>query len=101
MSTIRNEVKKMEREIIVINAVSNETKKMRIAAYCRVSSDSQDQINSFLAQIKYYYQLIKNTENAILVDIYADEGLSGVSMDKREELKRLIKDCEKKKIDRV
>lgn len=91
----------MEREIRVIKAMKTEDKKLRIAAYCRVSSDSKDQVNSFLTQIKYYHQLIKNTENAILVDIYADEGISGTMLNKREEMKRLIKDCQNKKIDRV
>lgn len=81
-------------------ALQNE-KKIRVAAYCRVSTDSEDQLNSFFAQMKYYTDYIRNNDQMILVDIYADEGITGTSIQKREEFKRLIKDCKNKKIDRV
>lgn len=73
--------------------------KIRLAAYCRVSSDSSDQLNSFAAQIKYYTDYSKVHTEYELVDIYADEGISGTSLKKRDEFKRLIKDCENRKID--
>ena len=81
-------------------ALQNE-KKIRVAAYCRVSTDSEDQLNSFFAQMKYYTDYIRNNDQMVLVDIYADEGITGTSIQKREEFKRLIKDCKNKKIDRV
>ena len=43
-----------------------------MAAYCRVSSDSTDQLNSFMAQLNYYNTLIASKENWTLVDLYAD-----------------------------
>ena len=76
-------------------------RKLRCAAYCRVSSSSEDQLNSYAAQIKYYSTVFENSETEQLVDIYADEGITGTSEDKRTEFKRLIADCRKGKIDRI
>ena len=73
----------------------------RLAAYCRVSSDSADQLHSFAAQIRYYSDYVKKHPEYRLVDIYADEGLTGTEMKKRDELNRLITDCKKGKIDRI
>ncbi len=75
--------------------------KIRAAAYCRVSSSSDDQINSYMAQMTYYTHKFENSETEILVDLYADEGISGTCEDKRPEFQRLIKDCKKGKIDRI
>lgn len=74
---------------------------IRLAAYCRVSSDSADQLHSFAAQIRYYKDYERKHPEYKLVDIYADEGLTGTSMEKRDELNRLIRDCKKGKIDRI
>lgn len=73
----------------------------RLAAYCRVSSDSEDQLHSFAAQVCYYSNYEKQHPEFKLVGVYADEGLSGTSMKNRSELQRLIHDCEQGKIDRV
>ena len=74
---------------------------IRFAAYCRVSSDSDDQLHSFAAQIRYYKGYEYQHPNHTLVDIYADEGLTGTSMEKRDEMHRLIQDCKREKIDRI
>lgn len=74
---------------------------LRVAAYCRVSADSDDQINSFIAQMHYYYNFIQQSENMELVDVYADEGISGTSVAKRDEFNRMIADCKAGKIDRI
>lgn len=74
---------------------------IRLAAYCRVSSNSEDQLHSFAAQIRYYKDYEKKNPQYKLVDIYADEGLTGTEMKKRDELHRLIRDSQKGKIDRV
>lgn len=76
-------------------------KVIRFGAYCRVSTDSEDQINSFAAQVKRYRAFEKTHPEYELVDIYADQGISGTSMENRSELARLITDCEKGKIDTV
>ena len=75
--------------------------KLRCAAYCRVSSNSEDQLNSYAAQVKYFSEMIIGSDTEELVDIYADEGITGTSADKRTEFQRLIKDCKRGKIDRV
>ena len=89
--------------VTVIQPTKTEEKStvIRCAAYCRVSSDSEDQLNSFMAQTKYYSQIFEDSETEILVDIYADEGVTGTREDKREEFQRMMKDCRKGKIDRI
>ena len=78
-----------------------EAKLLRVAAYCRVSSDSTDQEHSFAAQVKYYTEMIGKNPAWTLADIYSDEGISGTSTGKREDFNRLIADCKRGKIDRV
>lgn len=75
--------------------------KLRVAAYARVSSASDDQLNSFAAQNQYYTSLISGKENWIMVDIYADEGITGTSAEKRQDFQRLLADCHRGLIDRV
>lgn len=75
--------------------------KIRCAAYCRVSSDSEDQLNFFMAQTRYYEKAFEGSETEQLVDIYADEGITGTREDKRDEFQRMIKDCRRGKIDRI
>ncbi|MFI3255278.1 MAG: recombinase family protein [Eubacteriales bacterium] len=90
------------RQIIEIKAtVPSEDLKLRVAAYARVSSDSEEQLNSFQNQTSYYKNFVEEKENWNLVGLYADEGISGVSSDKRVEFKRLLEDCRDGKIDRV
>ncbi len=89
-------------QITEITAVKQKSDKpIRLAAYCRVSSDSADQLHSFATQIRYYSEYERKHPEYTLVDIYADEGLTGTDMKKRDELNRLIRDCKKGKIDRI
>ena len=74
---------------------------IRLAAYCRVSSDSSDQLHSFAAQIKYYSEYCKRYPEYKFVDIYADEGITGTSMEKRDDFRRMLRDCKKGLIDRI
>ncbi len=92
----------MIRAVKVINPISTlAPDKLRVAAYCRVSSDSEDQQNSFLAQVNAYTELISANPEWELVDIYADDAITGTRTDKRIEFQRLLKDCRSGKIDRV
>ena len=88
-------------EIKIIPAKDRSDEIVRTAAYARVSSSSEDQLNSFAAQIRYYTELLKDSTDAVFVDMYADEGISGTSTVKRTEFQRLMSDCRKGKIDRV
>lgn len=74
---------------------------LRVAAYCRVSTDSDDQRNSFAAQNTHYMELIEAHDLWELVDIYADEGITGTSAKKRKDFQRLLSDCRKGRIDKV
>lgn len=87
--------------VIQPTLTEEKTAKIRCAAYCRVSSDSEDQLNSFMAQTRYYSQLFEDSEAEELIDIYADEGITGTREDKRGEFKRMMKDCRRGKIDRI
>jgi len=88
-------------EIKIIPAKDRSDEVVRTAAYARVSSSSEDQLNSFAAQIRYYTELLKDSTDAVFVDMYADEGISGTSAVRRTEFQRLMSDCRKGKIDRV
>ena len=77
------------------------TESIRVGAYCRVSTDSHDQQNSFFAQVKYYNDYIRQNGKMRLVDIYADEGITGTEMRKRDEFKRMLKDARNRKLDRI
>jgi len=76
-------------------------KKLRVAAYCRVSTDSEEQLNSYNSQIKYYTSIIEENPNWTLAGIFADEGLSGVSTKKRKEFHRMMQKCRAGRIDMV
>ena len=73
----------------------------KVAAYCRVSTDSKDQLNSYRTQIGYYTNFIAQHPGWELADIYADEGITGTSLEKRDEFKRMLQDCRAGKIQRV
>ncbi len=76
-------------------------KRLRVAPYCRVSTDSDEQLNSYEAQIEYYTAKIQDNPEWTMVRMYADEGISGTSMKKRKEFLKLIADCKKGKVDLV
>ena len=78
-----------------------ENKRMRVAAYARVSTDSAEQETSFELQTGYYRKFVGEHPTWTLVDVYADEGLSATSTRKRDNFNRMIRDCEKGKIDLI
>ena len=85
----------------VIPPITELLHRKRIAAYCRVSTDSVEQKHSYEMQKQYFSNLYRNKPDCELVDIYADLGLSGTKADSRPELQRLLDDCRRGKIDRV
>lgn len=76
-------------------------KQIRVAAYCRVSTDSDEQEMSFEAQVNYYTDKIMRNPEWSLAGIYADEGISGTQAEKRKEFMRMIRQCRKGNIDLV
>lgn len=76
---------------IGVNRNSNEaSKKLRVAAYCRVSTDSEEQISSYESQVRYYKEKIEERDDWKLVKVFADEAISGTKIDKREDFQRMI-----------
>ena len=75
--------------------------KMRVAAYCRVSTDSEEQLNSYEAQKSYYTQKIQDSPDWEMAGIYADEGITGTSLKKRTEFKKMITACKRGHIDLI
>ncbi|SJN84789.1 Transposon Tn1000 resolvase [Clostridioides difficile] len=73
----------------------------RVVAYCRVSTDSEDQLNSYKSQVSYYTDLINNNIEWCMVDIYADEAITGTQVNKREDFQRMINDCMNNEIDMI
>ena len=99
-----NESKRVVTKIAAnpLKAPKTETKAiLNVAAYCRVSTDDEDQVNSYITQKEYYTDYIKKNPKWRLVDIYADEGISGTLVRKRDDFLRMIADCEKGKIDLI
>ena len=74
---------------------------LRVAAYCRVSTEQEEQQNSFAVQVAYYTDLINKKKEWTLAGIFADEGISGTQTKKRIEFNRMIRMCKKKKIDLI
>lgn len=96
----------MEKVVQVIparkaEAVRKEKRKLRVAAYCRVSTEQEEQLGSFANQVEYYTRLIEDEENWELAGIYADEGISGTGTRKRKGFQRLIEACDEGRVDFV
>ncbi len=75
--------------------------KIKVAAYCRVSTDMEDQLHSLSAQIKYFTEYISDHIGWELIEVYYDEGITGTSVKKRDGFNRMIEDCEKGKINLI
>ena len=78
-----------------------QVQKIRVAAYCRVSTDSEEQETSYEAQVSHYTEYIKSKPEWQMVEVYADDGISGTNTAKRDEFNRMIADCEAGKIDLI
>lgn len=78
-----------------------ENSKLRVAAYCRVSTDSDEQETSYDAQITHYTAYINSHPDWELAGIYADDGISGTNTKKREEFNRMIDECMAGNIDMI
>ena len=76
-------------------------KELRVAAYCRVSTDNDEQRTSFENQVRSYTDMIESRRGWKLAGIYADEGMTGTSVSKRKQFRKMIRDCEAGKIDLI
>lgn len=89
------------RNVLSSRARTNLAKRLRVAAYCRVSTDSEDQLNSYKSQVQHYTDLIKSKSEWDLAGIYADEAITGTQVTKREDFQRLINDCMNGDVDMI
>lgn len=80
---------------------SEEERVIRFAAYCRVSTDEENQSGSYELQVQHFKEMEKKRANWKLVDIYADQGISGTSLKHRDEFYRMMNDCKTGKIDLI
>ena len=76
-------------------------KKLRVAAYCRVSTDKLDQVNSLNSQRQYFTDYINNHDDWTMVNVYYDEGITGTSTKKRRGFNNMISDAKAGKIDLI
>ena len=76
-------------------------KKLRVAAYCRVSTDSDEQATSYETQIAHYTEMIGKNPAWEMAGVYADDGISGTNTRHREEFNRMIDDAMSGKIDMI
>ena len=79
--------------------IENRARKLKVAAYARVSTEKDEQENSYENQIRYFTNLIQSNPNYVFVDMYADEGLTGTMLKKRDSFNRMIEDALAGKID--
>lgn len=82
-------------------ATTQEKAKLKVAAYCRVSTDSEEQATSYDAQTDHYTNFIKKNEEWEFAGIFADDGISGTNTKKREEFNRMIEECMLGKVDMI
>lgn len=106
METVTANAKEKKVRIIAETINSQENtflsyRRIRVAAYCRVSTKQEEQINSYEVQKKHYTEKINANPEWQMVGIFADKGITGTSVLKRDEFNKMIKLCKNKKIDMI
>ena len=105
---MKSTIQREPRKVTIIPAAPKQVEsgraanqKLRVAAYCRVSTDSEEQINSYKNQLAYYTEKINSKTDWKFAGIYADEGITGTSMKHREDFKRMLRACREGRIDLI
>ena len=80
---------------------NNENPKLKVAAYCRVSTDSEEQSTSYEAQVQHYREFISNNTDWQFAGIFADDGISGTNTKKRDGFNEMIEACLNGKVDMI
>ena len=101
MNTAPKRVRTIPATIQPLNIYSTEYLLKRVAAYCRVSTKQEEQLNSYETQVRYYTDRINREPGWKLAGIYADKGITGTSMKKRDEFSKLIRQCKRGKVDMI
>lgn len=85
----------------VVHKRGQRIEQLRVAAYCRVSTDDEEQLESYNSQVRYYTDLIHSKHEWTLVDVYADEAITGTMVGRRDNFIRMINDCMNGNIDLI
>jgi site-specific DNA recombinase len=101
MNTAPKRVRTTPATVQPLNVYSTEYLLKRVAAYCRVSTKQEEQLNSYETQVRYYTDRINREPGWKLAGIYADKGITGTSMKKRDEFNKLIRQCKRGKVDMI
>lgn len=94
-------VRKIPAKVDIVEEIKQAHRQLRVAAYCRVSTAQEEQLNSYDVQVRYYTEKIRSEPKWAFVGIFADRGLSGTSTKKRDEFNKMIKQCRRGKIDMI
>ena len=94
-------VRKIPAKVDIAEEIKQAHRQLRVAAYCRVSTAQEEQLNSYDVQVRYYTEKIRSEPKWAFVDIFADKGLSGTSTKKRDEFNKMIKMCRRGRIDMI
>ena len=86
-------VRVIEPTVSVRESVKTHYRVLRVAAYCRVSTKQEEQLNSYENQVEHYTERIHSENGWTLEGIYADKGISGTSVKNRDEFNRMIRRC--------
>ena len=100
-TTPQKVVRKIPAKINIAEEIKQAHRQLRVAAYCRVSTAQEEQLNSYDVQVRYYTEKIRSEPKWAFVGIFADRGLSGTSTKKRDEFNKMIKQCRRGKIDMI
>ena len=92
-------VRKIPAKVDIAEEIKQAHRQLRVAAYCRVSTAQEEQLNSYDVQVRYYTERIHSEPKWAFVGIFADRGLSGTSTKKRDEFNKMIKQCRRGKIE--
>ena len=101
MNTASKRVRTIPATVQPLNVYSTDYLLKRVAAYCRVSTKQEEQLNSYETQVRYYTDRINREPGWKLAGIYADKGITGTSMKKRDEFNKLIRQCKRGKVDMI
>ena len=90
-----------KKDRLPINVLSSEARKLRVAAYARVSTNNEEQLTSYEAQVDYYTRYIQSKDEWQFVEVYTDEGISATNTKKRDGFNRMVADALAGKIDLI
>ncbi len=91
----------LARRSIGTQKLAAKVQKTRVAVYCRVSTEFEEQESSYEVQVEHYTNYINSNPDWEMVEVYADDGISGTNTKKRDEFNRMIEDCKAGKIDMI